>query len=63
MAFGEDIVVDGVVKHTPVVANDNDFLAVTPGGKSNPNKWFVFTFTDADVAGSVFVPQRRVGKP
>jgi len=55
MAFGEDIVVDGVVKHTLYVANDNDFIATTPGGRSNPNQWFVFTFTQADLGGSAFV--------
>jgi len=58
MAFGEDVVVDGVVKHTLYVGNDNDFLAVTPGGKTNPNQWFVFAFTDADLAGSAFVNQQ-----
>ena len=58
MAFGEDVVVDGVVKHTLYIANDNDFLASTPGGKANPNQWFVFTFTDADLGGSVYQPQR-----
>jgi hypothetical protein len=58
MAFGEDVVVDGVIRHTLHVGNDNDFLATTPGGLANPNKWFVFTFTDADVGGSRFVNQR-----
>ena len=54
-AFGEDVVVDGVVKHTLYIGNDNDFLATTPGGLSNPNQWFVFAFTGADLAGSAFV--------
>ncbi|MEJ8814504.1 esterase-like activity of phytase family protein [Variovorax ureilyticus] len=58
MAFGEDVFVDGVVKHTLYVANDNDFLATTPGGLANPNHWFVFAFTDADLGGSRFVNQR-----
>jgi hypothetical protein len=58
MAFGEDVVVDGVVKHTLYIGNDNDFLAVTPGGRMNPNQWFVFAFTDADLAGSAFVNQQ-----
>lgn len=61
MAFGEDVVVDGVVKHTLYVGNDNDFIAVTPGGKTNPNQWFVFAFTDADLAGSAFVNQQWTG--
>ena len=55
MAFGEDVVIGGVVKHTLYVTNDNDFLATTPGGKTNPNRWFVFTFTQADPGDTVFV--------
>jgi hypothetical protein len=62
MAFGEDIVAGGVVKHTLYVGNDNDFLATTPGGKSNPNQWFVFSFTEADLAGSTFENQQWSGK-
>lgn len=58
MAFGEDVVVDGVTQHTLYVGNDNDFLATTPAGLANPNKWFVFAFTDADLGGSRFVNQR-----
>jgi len=58
MAFGEDVVVGGVVKHTLYVANDNDFLATTAAGNVNPNQWFVFTFTDDDLAGSNFVAQK-----
>ena len=58
MAFGEDVVVGGVVKHTLFVANDNDFIATTPAGNANPNQWFVFTFTADDLAGSVFVEQK-----
>jgi hypothetical protein len=57
-AFGADVTVGGVVKHTLYLGNDNDFVAVTPGGLANPNQWFVFSFTDADLGGSVFVPQR-----
>jgi hypothetical protein len=57
MAFGADIVVDGVVKHTLYIANDNDFLSTTSDGQANPNQWFVFTFTDADLGGSAFVNQ------
>lgn len=58
MAFGEDVVVGGVVKHTLYIGNDNDFLATTPGGRANPNQWFVFAFDDADLAGSAFAAQR-----
>ena len=56
-AFGADITVNGVVKHTLYLGNDNDFLATSPAGLANPNQWFVFTFTDADLGGSIFVPQ------
>ncbi|WP_374565896.1 esterase-like activity of phytase family protein [Ideonella sp.] len=58
MAFGDDVVVDGVTKHTLYVANDNDFLAVAPGGLANPNQFFVFAFDDADLAGSAYEPQK-----
>jgi len=58
MAFGEDVVVGGVVKHTLYVANDNDFIATTPAGNANPNQWFVFSFTADDLAGSVYVEQK-----
>ncbi|MBG6081813.1 esterase-like activity of phytase family protein [Rubrivivax gelatinosus] len=57
IAFGEDIVVDGVTRHTLYVGNDNDFLPATADGQDNPNQWFVFSFTDADLGGSVFVNQ------
>lgn len=46
-AFGEDIVVGGVTKHTLWIANDNDFVPGTAG----PNNFYVFTFTDADLPG------------
>jgi hypothetical protein len=58
MAFGEDVVVDGITKHPLYIANDNDFLAVAPGGLANPNQLFVFAFDDADLAGSVYEPQK-----
>jgi Esterase-like activity of phytase len=57
MAFGPDIVVEGVVRHTLYIANDNDFLPVTADGLANPNQWFVFSFTDADLGGSLFTNQ------
>jgi len=55
LAFGQDVVIDGRVKHTLYVANDNDYNAVF-GGLDNPNAWFVFAFNDADLPG--FVPQQ-----
>jgi hypothetical protein len=62
IAFGEDVVIDGVVKHTLCVSNDNDFVpAITdhhPSGIDNPNTFFVFAFDDHDLQGSIFVPQQ-----
>ncbi|HMV64967.1 MAG TPA: esterase-like activity of phytase family protein [Rhodocyclaceae bacterium] len=45
VAFGPDVLVSGVVEHTLIVANDNDFLS-TVGGIANPNRVFVFGVTD-----------------
>jgi hypothetical protein len=56
MTFGDDVVVNGVTMHTLDLANDNDFLA-TVGGLSNPNLFYVFGFTDADLGGSTFTQQ------
>jgi len=55
LAFGQDVVIGGQVKHTLYVANDNDYNAVF-GGLDNPNAWFVFAFDDTDLPG--FVPQQ-----
>ena len=66
VAFGPDVTIDGVVRHTLYVANDNDFLAdvadpakvpgdPTRGMVPNPNMIYVFAFTDADLPG--YVPQ------
>jgi hypothetical protein len=65
LAFGPDVTytpagsLQSVTKHTLFVANDNDFLGtMTPpiGNGDNPNQWFVFAFSDADLPG--FEPQR-----
>src|SRR5262245_25969783 len=53
MAFGNDVVIDGSTFHTLYVANDNDFLPDVAG----PNNVYVFSFSDADLAGSAFVNQ------
>ena len=45
MAFGQDIMVNGVLKHTLYVANDNDFVAGTAG----PNNFYVFAVGDSDL--------------
>jgi hypothetical protein len=57
ITFGEDIVDNGVVKHTLYLANDNDFVPSTSG----PNNFYVFSFTDADLPG--FVPQQIAAVP
>jgi hypothetical protein len=55
ITFGQDVVVEGVVKHTLYVANDNDYTAVVPnvnypaGTAENPNRFFVFAFDDVDL--------------
>jgi hypothetical protein len=63
MSFGEDVVVNGVTKHTLYVANDNDFLATAPDGQANPNQWFVFAFDATDLGGSQFVQQQISAVP
>jgi hypothetical protein len=66
VAFGQDVVINGVAKHTLYVANDNDFLTTvadpfklpsdpTRGFVANPNQFYVFSFGDGDLPG--FVPQ------
>jgi hypothetical protein len=60
LAFGRDVRISGVAKHTLVLANDNDFLSTItdslhPTGIDNPNQFFVFGFTDADLPG--YTPQ------
>jgi len=52
---------DGQRQHTLFIANDNDFLPTViddshPDGADNPNRFFVFAFTDADLPG--YQPQR-----
>ena len=61
LAFGEDVVINGVVTHTLYVANDNDFSPSTSGD----NKFFVFGVTDADLAkaGASYVPQNIAAVP
>lgn len=55
ISFGQDIVVNGAVKHTIYVANDNDFTANFEG-LDNPNQFFVFAFDDTDLP--FYVPQQ-----
>lgn len=62
VAFGPDIKKNGAILHTLWLANDNDFLETTedPSGNviPNPNQFFVFGVSDADLGGSPFVPQQ-----
>jgi hypothetical protein len=58
-AFGPDLKYQGHTVHTFWVANDNDFLQDLAGPNTNPNQFFVFGFTDADLGGSTYVPQGR----
>jgi hypothetical protein len=66
IAFGPDVEVDGVIKHTLFVTNDNDFLPTvadpfklpsdgTRGYVANPNQIYVFAFTAAELPG--YIPQ------
>jgi hypothetical protein len=57
IALGEDVRVGGKRVHTLWVSNDNDFLKDFNGPDSNPNQFFVFGFTDAELSGSKYVPQ------
>lgn len=52
VAFGQDVVIGGVTKHTIYVANDNDFIPGTAG----PNNFYVFAASDADL-GATFAAQ------
>jgi hypothetical protein len=66
VAFGPDVSIGGLNHHTLYIGNDNDFLAMVadptrlPGDPArglvpNPNRIYVFAFTDADLPG--YVPQ------
>ena len=68
VSFGQDIVENGVIKHTLYVANDNDFLnTITdsnhPNGFANTNHFYVFSFTDADLPGFVTQSISAVPEP
>jgi hypothetical protein len=47
LAFGQDIVLNGIVQHTLYISNDNDFTPDTSG----PDKFYVFGFSDSDLPG------------
>jgi hypothetical protein len=62
ITLGPDVKQGKTTLHTLWVANDNDFLTEVPDDNKvvvpNPNQYFVFGFTDADLAGSKLVPQQ-----
>ncbi|WP_392534958.1 esterase-like activity of phytase family protein [Nostoc sp. C117] len=66
LAFGEDVFINRVKKHTLFIANDNDFLGTLapdtnhPTSVDNPNKFFVFAVDSTDLPG--FVPQKFRGQ-
>lgn len=64
LAFGPDVVVKGVMKHTLFIANDNDFLDPVkdtnhPNGIANPNQFFVFAVDPSDLP--TYIAQRLPG--
>ena len=65
IAFGPDVEVNGVTKHTLFVANDNDFVGTVtdsnhPAGIDNPNRFFVFAVDAADLPN--YEPQQLAKK-
>ncbi len=55
LAFGDDVVIDGVTRHTLFITNDNDFIP----GVAGDNKFYVFAVSDADLAavGATYTAQ------
>src|SRR4029078_6352374 len=65
IAFGPEVDVNGVTKHTLFVANDNDFVGTVtdsnhPAGIDNPNRFFVFAVDAADLPN--YEPQQLAKK-
>ena len=62
ITLGPDVKQGKTTLHTLWVSNDNDFLNEVPDDTGavvpNPNQFFVFGFTDAELAGSKLVPQQ-----
>jgi len=57
-AFGDDVIVGAETYHTLILTNDNDFSAI-----AGDNQFFVIGFKDADLGGSVFLPQTIAAIP
>ncbi|MGZ5804540.1 MAG: esterase-like activity of phytase family protein [Xanthobacteraceae bacterium] len=47
ISFGPDVMVNGLLKHTLWISNDNDFDPTNSG----QNKFYVFSFDDSDLPG------------
>lgn len=58
ITIGPDVINAGVKTHTLWIANDNDFEQDFDGPNTNPNQFFVFGFTNADLGGVKFQPQQ-----
>lgn len=62
VSLGPDVSWNGNIVHTLWVANDNDFLIQATDSKGNtidnPNQFFVFGFSDADLGGSPLLLQQ-----
>src|SRR5215470_873305 len=61
ITLGPDVDANGKTLHTFWLANDNDFLQDLNGAGTNPNQFFVFGFTEADLGGSKLVLQQPQG--
>jgi hypothetical protein len=62
LAFGQDVMVNGKLMHTLIVASDNDFLA-SVGGKATPNNFYVLGLTDDELPGFLGQPIAAVPEP
>jgi hypothetical protein len=68
MAFGPDLVSNGVTRHTLYLSNDNDFIGTVvdsnhPAGIANPNRFFVFAIDQADLPTYQRQQIRELHKP
>ena len=61
LAFGDDVLFNGVLQHTLYVANDNDFVVGTAGD----NRFYVVGISDAELGaiGASFTPQSIAAIP
>lgn len=61
ITLGPDVDHNGTTLHTLWVGNDNDFLQDLNGAGSNPNQFFVFGFSDAELKGSALLLEQPQG--